>query len=161
MANTTVYFAKLNENAIIPSKKDEDAGFDIYACATHPIIIKPGDIVMIPTGICSAFSNDYAMIVKERGSTGTKGLAVRCGVIDSGFRGEWQIVISNVGNKTICIHDEADAISSDWISYPIKKAIAQAIIVETPKAEIIETTHEEIIAMKSERGEGMLGSSNK
>lgn len=27
----TVYFAKVRENAIIPSKRDEDAGYDLYA----------------------------------------------------------------------------------------------------------------------------------
>ena len=27
-----VYFAKMNEKAVIPSKKNEDAGYDIYAC---------------------------------------------------------------------------------------------------------------------------------
>src|SRR5690606_33646017 len=28
----TVYFAKVKPHAIIPSKRDEDAGYDIYAC---------------------------------------------------------------------------------------------------------------------------------
>ena len=29
--NTTINFAKIRPTAIIPTKRDEDAGFDIYA----------------------------------------------------------------------------------------------------------------------------------
>ena len=41
------------------------------------------------------------------------------------------------------------------------KAIAQAILVPVPKTEIEEVTYEELKEIKSERGEGALGSSGK
>lgn len=102
--NNIIKFAKIKSNAIIPSKREEDAGYDIYPCFDEDyIIIYPHETKMIPTGIASAFSNDYVAILKERGSTGTKGIGQRCGVIDSGFRGEYFVPITNHNNIPIII----------------------------------------------------------
>ena len=91
-----VKFAKVHPNAIIPSKRDEDMGFDIYACFDEDYIaIKPHETKLIPTGIASACNFDYGFLVFERGSTGSKGIARRCGVIDSGYRNEWFIGLTN------------------------------------------------------------------
>ena len=80
---TTVKFAKTNPNAIIPTKRVEDAGYDIYACFEESeMIIPPHQTVMIPTGIASACDIDYCFVLKERGSTGTTGIAQRCGIIE-------------------------------------------------------------------------------
>lgn len=79
MAN--IKFARKNETVILPSKRDEDMGYDIYANFEEPyLIIKPRNVVLIPTGLYSACDEDYGFILKERGSTGTKGMAVRCGI---------------------------------------------------------------------------------
>ena len=83
-----LYFAKEYDDAILPTKNDEDAGYDIYAYGYEEIELLPQDIKMVNTGIRTAFNQDYAMLVRERGSSGSKGLGVRAGVIDSGFRGE-------------------------------------------------------------------------
>lgn len=79
---TAIKFAKVRPTAIIPTKRDEDAGFDIYANFEEDFrIIPPHETIMIPTGIASACDTDYCFILKERGSTGTKGIAQRCGRI--------------------------------------------------------------------------------
>lgn len=102
--NTTVKFAKVRPTAVIPTKRDEDAGFDIYADFEDDfIIIDPHTTTLIPTGIASACDVDYCFILKERGSTGSKGIAQRCGVIDSGYRNEWFVPITNTTNKKIAI----------------------------------------------------------
>ena len=49
----------------------------------------------------------------------------------------------------------------DVIEYPICKAICQALVEEVPKVNIVEKTVDEILAISSERGTGMLGSSGK
>ena len=47
-----LYFAKVKPNAIIPSKRDEDAAYDIYACFDDDyLVIPPHKTVLIPTGI--------------------------------------------------------------------------------------------------------------
>ena len=99
-----VKFAKVHPNAIIPSKRDEDMGFDIYACFDEDyIVINPHETKLIPTGIASACNPKYGFLVFERGSTGSKGIARRCGVIDSGYRNEWFIGLTNTTNNTTAI----------------------------------------------------------
>jgi len=162
-----IYFAKVKEGAIIPSKDSENAGYDIRACfEEESITILSGEIKMIPTGICSAFNEDFVMVLKERGSTGTKGLSQRCGIIDSGFRGEWFVPINNTSNKAIIITKNVEATQSHYAEgvvtiYPYTKAISQALLLPVPKTKIIELTKTEIKRIQSKRGIGQLGSSNK
>lgn len=165
--NTTVKFAKVRPTAVIPTKRDEDAGFDIYADFEDDfIIIDPHTTTLIPTGIASACDIDYCFILKERGSTGTKGIAQRCGVIDSGYRNEWFVPITNTTNKKIAIvKKDADYIfmrnTSGYTIYPYEKAIAQALVVPVPKVNIEELTYDELKEIESDRGMGSLGSSGK
>lgn len=169
-----LFFAKTKEGAKIPSKHQEDAGYDIYACIDKDIVIEPHDTVMIPTGLATAFSDDYVMILKERGSTGTKGIAQRCGVIDSGFRGEIMVPVTNTTDKRMVIVSENSYLKTgimefgaerydeyEDIFYPISKAIAQAVMLPVPKMEVKEISLDELRSKESLRGEGMLGSSGK
>lgn len=163
--NKEIYFAKLNDSAIIPSKREEDGAFDIYACFEEDyVLIKPHETKMIPTGLASVFSSDYVAILKERGSTGTKGIGQRAGVVDSGYRGEWFVPLTNHNDKPLIIYkNESDliAVEDDYIMYPYLKAICQCIMVEVPKLSIKEISKEDLLSFKSERGDGALGSSNK
>lgn len=188
----TIKFAKVKENAIIPTKTDENMGYDIYACFDEDYIeIRPQQTKLIPTGIASCCSDDYGFIIKERGSTGSQGIAVRCGVIDSGFRGEWFIALTNTTRQTIRITKKVDKVRQGvaYIGkeekyylgvnenmdltqddpvygeilklYPYSKAIAQAILVPVPKVKVEEVTYDELKAIKSDRMNGQLGSSGK
>lgn len=106
---TNVKFAKVRQNAKIPSKRDEDMGFDIYACFDEDyIVIEPHETKLIPTGIASSCSSDYGFLIFERGSTGSKGIARRCGVIDSGYRNEWFIGLTNTTRERLCITKLSD-----------------------------------------------------
>jgi len=165
----TIYFAKLRPEARIPQKREEDAGYDIYACLERDFLrIEPLTTVLVPTGICSAFSSDYYFQLQERGSTGTKGMARRAGVIDSGFRGEWKVALTNVNHRPLYIakpevfarlqEREADG---EILLYSTEKAIAQALFLPVPRTEIRELSPEELLSIPSLRGEGMLGSSGK
>lgn len=181
-----VKFAKLHPDAKIPTKELENAGYDIYAAFDEDYIeIGPHETKMIPTGICSAFSEDYVMVLRERGSTGTKGMGQRSGVIDSGYRGQWFVPITNHNKnrlliskftkeelikktfpeqyRTIDIPNDlfAGLFFGETIIYPYEKAIAQALLLPVPKTTIVECTPEEIAAIPSKRGVGALGSSGK
>lgn len=164
--NTKIYFAKVRPDAIIPSKRDEDAGFDIYPCLEEDYVrIAPHETKLIPTGIASVCSSDYCFILKERGSTGTKGIGQRCGVIDSGFRGEWFVPITNENDIAIVIEKKTTKRShikgAKEIIYPYEKAICQAILVPVPHTEVEEISYETLTKVESKRGNGALGSSNK
>lgn len=167
---TTIKFAKVRDTAIIPSKDLENMGYDIYANFDEDyMIINSHETKMIPTGIASACDTDYAFVLKERGSTGTKGIAQRCGVIDSGYRNEWFVPLFNTNNfpiviakKGITLKDSLGGIGiNEALIYPYEKAIAQAILLPVPETDVEEYTYEELKAIPSKRGMGALGSSNK
>ena len=97
-------FAKVDHNAIIPTKEYENAGYDIYACFDEDYIIIPGhETKLIPTGIAAAVSDKYYLQVHERGSTGSKGMKYGAGVVDSSYRGEIFVCINNVNLNDIII----------------------------------------------------------
>jgi len=165
MDNNKIYFAKMKEQAVIPSKRVEDGAFDIYACFQEEYMVIPShQTVIIPTGLASAFSSMYVAILKERGSTGTKGIGQRAGVIDSGYRGEWLIPLTNHNEKAIIILKEGTKMPEgfeDAIIYPYEKAICQCMMVEVPQLATEEISYDDLLKFKSERGTGRLGSSGK
>lgn len=178
-----IKFAKIRQDAIIPSKRNEDMGYDIYACFDEDyMVINPHETKLIPTGIASACDPGYGFLLFERGSTGSKGIARRCGVIDSGYRNEWFVGLTNTTNSKLFISklnieeltealvlDKENQI--DWklaedevinsIVYPYSKAIVQAIVTEVLETNEQELSYEDLKAIPSERGMGALGSSNK
>lgn len=186
MAEVNIKFAKVHPDAKIPSKRNEDMGFDIYACFDEDyIIINPHETKLIPTGIASACDPGFGFLLFERGSTGSKGIARRCGVIDSGYRGEWFVGLTNTTDKTLYISKinkedivkkQIDFLASDLdplmcklvedavlnaIIYPYSKAIVQAIVTPVLKTKEQELTYEDLKAIPSEREFGSLGSSGK
>lgn len=160
-----IYFSKVNANAKIPNKRTEDAGYDIYACfeETH-MLLKPHETRLIPTGIASAFSEDYYFQIFDRGGTGSKGITCFAGVIDSGFRGEWFIAWHNANEHPVIIAKDKDNLDinlpSNTLFYPYDKAIAQAIFLPVPKTNIEEVSYDLLKRFSSERGEDMLGSTD-
>ena len=106
----TIKFDKVRENAIIPSKSIENAGYDIYGIFKgnddENRIIKPHTTKLIPTGIACALPTKYYFQVEERGSTGSKGIKKSAGVIDSGYRGEIFIAITNSTDNYLVFGDK-------------------------------------------------------
>lgn len=168
-SNTIIYFTKIKENAIIPQKRKEDAGYDIYACISDAYIkVEPHQTVLLPTGIASAFSSQYYFQLLERSSTGVKGISQRSGVIDSGFRGEWLIAITNLNTYPIYfVNDSAknefvQSVKDDqYEQYSLSKAICQAVLLPVPNTMVKEVSYEELISFHSERKSAMFGSTNQ
>lgn len=163
-ATPTILFAKVRETATIPSKDVENGGYDIYADFDEDyVIIHPQQVVMVPTGIASSVTDDWVLIVKERGSTGSKAMAVRAGVVDSGYRGEIFVALNNTGEHAVIIAKKGVQVEAGEgvVVYPYEKAIAQMLMIPVPKARIKEISYEELQAIPSKRGTGALGSSKK
>ena len=105
-----LYFAKIRPTAIIPTKKAEDAGYDLYANFEEDyFVIEAGATRAVPTGIACAFSSRYYAQVEERGSTGKLGIKKSSGVMDSGYRGEYFILTYNTNKKPFIISKIAEA----------------------------------------------------
>lgn len=162
-----IYFAKVKPGGRIPSKRDEDAGYDIYGLIDEAyIVLAPHETRAIPTGIASACPKEYYFQLHERGSTGTRGISQRCGVIDSGYRGEWFLPITNLNAKPLCLKAPGaelpkNIIDGEYIIYDLAKALAQAVLLPMPRTQVCELSYEELCDMKSERMGGKMGSSKK
>lgn len=166
----TIKFAAVDKSKEykIPTKRIEDAGYDIYVSIPKGDFIKihAHKTVLVSTNIATAIPFGYYFQVEERGSTGSKGIKKSAGVIDSGYRGEIFIAITNTNEMPIVIAHEStfeseESLSTNCICYPAEKAIAQLVLHEVPQLESEEISYEELKEIPSERGNGALGSSGK
>ena len=168
----TVYFAKVRPDATIPSKRLEDAGYDLYASVPSKevdgkmikeIFLPVHRTTLVPTGIAMALPYTHYFNTKhERGSTGKISMSVLAGVVDSGYRGELFLAITPL-YKDILITSEVTEVQEfdNGILYPYSKAISQGTIELVPQVHIEEITYEDLQNIKSERGTTKLGQSGK
>ena len=175
VTDSEIYFAKIRETAKIPTKKDEDAGFDFYADFKDDFfVIEPGESRPIPTGIATAFSSKYYAQIEERSSMAKMGIKKSGGVFDSGYRGEYLIVTYNTNKKPFVISkipveelpDEFEVDGKKFnkneaIIYPYTKAVCQMVMQVVPKLDTKEISYDDLCEIKSERGKGAFGSSKK
>lgn len=103
MESMKINIIKFNNEALIPVYGTEfAAGADLYACIDGDITIKPGQTVMIPTGIGMEIPTQYAGFIYARSGLSTKqGLAPanKVGVVDSDYRGEIKVALYNQSNE--------------------------------------------------------------
>ena len=170
-----IYFAKIRPNAIIPSKKDEDAGYDMWPCFDENyFVIEPGETRGVPTGIAIAFDKKYYAQVEERSSMAKVGIKKSGGVFDSGYRGEYLImtyntlkvpfVISKAPFEEMPKRFEVDGkkYRKDKIKFQsYSKAICQLVFQEIPVLKSKEISYENLLKISSERGTKGFGSSDK
>ena len=92
-----VKFKKLDTNAIPFSYlREGDACMDMYSLADD--IIYPRGTVIIPTGIAVEIPEGYEGIVRGRSGLTSKGIQAHLGTIDSAYRGDVGIIITNTSN---------------------------------------------------------------
>ena len=102
---------KLYDSYLLPKRATScSAGYDFFAI--NDIIIKPGEIVKVPTGIKALFEKDEALLLLNRSSLGFKyNLRVtnQVGVIESDYydnpsnEGHMWFSLQNEGNEVIHI----------------------------------------------------------
>ena len=157
-------FAKLRESARIPSKRDEDSDYDLYACFEEEEFVIPAfSTRLVPTGIISAFDENLGVKFEERGSNTKWCGIVQAGVVDSGYRGEWFCAIYNGNSVPVHISKAVQEVqrSDERVFVPYNKAICQFNVRVIPKLDVQEVTVDEVRACASSRGTGALGSSGK
>lgn len=159
-----IMFAKLREGAVIPSKRDEDSDYDLYACFDGEEFVIPAfSTRLVPTGIISAFDDTLGVKFEERGSNTKWCGIVQAGVIDSGYRGEWFCAIYNGNPLPVHISKAVTDVCrlEDRVMVPYSKAVCQFNVREIPKVDVQEVSPEQVLACSSARGTGALGSSGK
>lgn len=78
------------------------SGMDICAYITEDIVIKPGDIVLVPTGLFIEIPSGYEAQIRARSGLSFKhGITMINGIgtIDSDYRGEIKVPLINLGKK--------------------------------------------------------------
>ncbi|HMU97199.1 MAG TPA: dUTP diphosphatase [Chitinophagales bacterium] len=118
------------------------AGMDLRANLTEPIMLKPLQRALIPTGLFIELEQGYEAQIRPRsGLALKKGLTIlnSPGTIDSDYRGEIKIIIINLSNETTVINTG--------------ERIAQMVIAKYEQATLKEVDE----LGETERGEGGFG----
>ena len=135
---------KLHQNASIPFyASDQAAGMDLSYSGSSPVIITPGCLKLLPTGIAIALQKGYEAQIRPRSGLAAKHYVTVLnspGTIDADYRGEIKVILINHGDK-------------DFIVEPGMR-IAQMLIAQYASAEIEEVE----MLDNTERGEGGFGS---
>lgn len=159
-----IQFAKLRPGAVIPSKREEDSDYDLYACFDEDEFVIPAfSTRLVPTGLISAFDSSLGVKFEERGSNTKWCGIVQAGVIDSGYRGEWLCAMYNGNPVPVHITKSADEVRrlEDRVLVPYAKAICQFHVREILPLDVREVSTDEVLSQTSARGAGRLGSSGK
>ena len=120
----------------------QSAGMDLRANIDEPIVLKPLERRLIPTGLHIALPAGYEAQVRPRsGLALKKGITVlnTPGTIDADYRGEIGVVLINLSQEDFIVNDG--------------ERIAQMVIARHEKADFIEVE----VLDETERGEGGYG----
>jgi dUTP pyrophosphatase len=108
------------------------AGMDVSAAIDEPVVLKPGEIRLVPSGFAVAIPEGFEMQVRPR-----SGLAVKHGVtvinapgtIDADYRGEIKVALINLGQSAFTIR------RGDRIAQLILAPISRASFTVLPELE--------------------------
>ena len=84
------------------------AGMDLRANITEPIVLKPLERCLVPTGLFMALPEGYEAQVRPRsGLALKKGITVlnSPGTVDADYRGEVGVILVNLSNEEFIIED--------------------------------------------------------
>lgn len=121
---------------------EQSAGMDLRANIDEPIVLKPLEHRLIPTGLHIALPAGYEAQVRPRsGLALKKGITVlnSPGTIDADYRGEVGVLLINLSQEEFVVNDG--------------ERIAQMVIARHEQAEFVEVVELD----KTERGEGGYG----
>jgi len=124
-------------------KTSGSSGMDVRACIDETLTLKPGERMLIPTGLAMKVSEAYEIQARPRsGLALKKGLTLlnTPGTIDADYRGEVKIIMANLGDEAVTVEDG--------------ERIAQLVICPVVKANIVLVDELD----DTDRGEGGFGS---
>jgi dUTP pyrophosphatase len=135
---------RLRDDAVVPSRAyADDAGLDLSTCERLELL--PGERALARTGVAIAIPEGYAGFVQPRsGLAARHGIALvnSPGLIDSGYRGEIQVVLLNTDRERTFVADAGER-------------IAQLVVLAVPPVALSEVDE----LPDSERGARGFGSS--
>jgi dUTP pyrophosphatase len=128
----------------LPAYQSEGAaGLDLRAAVDKPLVLRPGQRMLVPTGLILELPPGFEAQVRPRSGLALKhGITVlnSPGTIDSDYRGEVQVLLVNLGDRAFTI--------------PRGERIAQLVIARYERVSLVETA----AASATRRGAGGFGS---
>ncbi len=115
-----------------------DAGLDLFSAVDREL--GPGEVFAVPTGIQVAVPAGHVGLVWDKSGISLQGVHRLAGVVDSGYRGEVQVVMINLGPALFAIRKGMK--------------IAQMLVQPVAAVEVVEAENLDGTA----RGEGGFGS---
>ncbi len=111
------------------------AGIDLYANVKEEVILQPGEIKLIPTGIQIELPPNFEAQIRPR-----SGLALNYGItllntpgtIDSDYRGEIKLIVINLGKEAVKIA-RGQRIAQMVINQIVRPTIVEAEILSETK----------------------------
>jgi dUTP pyrophosphatase len=131
-----------SKHALPAYETKSSAGMDLRANLDVPVLLKPLERALIPTGLFIEIPDGYEAQVRPRSGLAFKnGLTVlnSPGTIDADYRGEIKVILVNLSGEDFLIEDG--------------ERVAQMIIAAHERAELVEVKELE----KTERGAGGFG----
>ena len=105
----TVKIINTSKNPLPNYETEGSAGMDLRANISEPIVLKPLERFMIPTGIFIELPMGYEAQVRPRSGLAAK-RGLTClnspGTIDADYRGELKVILVNLSNETQTIEPE-------------------------------------------------------
>lgn len=130
MDKLTVKIKRLedSDDMPLPSYGSEgSSGMDIRASVKEPVVLKPGEIRLIPTGLTVSIPRGYEGQIRPRSGLALKygiGIVNSPGTIDSDYRGEIHIIVINWGEQPFTIR------RGDRIAQMVMAKVFRADIIE-------------------------------
>ena len=95
------------EDLPLPRYESEgSSGMDLRAAVSQPVVLNPGDIKLIPTGISISLPLGYEAQIRPRSGLALNhgvGMVNSPGTIDSDYRGEIGIILVNWGTAPFVV----------------------------------------------------------
>ncbi|MFO7611461.1 MAG: dUTP diphosphatase [Clostridia bacterium] len=159
-----VYIERCRDSAVIPAYANPgDAGMDLFAA--EDVVLAPGETKAIPTGLKVAIPHGYEIQVRPRSGISLRTmlrLSNSPGTIDSGYRDEVGIIMSNISDTdSVGNNCSLDKNMGGSGTYNIKKGdrIAQFVLSRVPEINFAETSDVSLIGIN--RGGGFGSTGNK
>ncbi|MBR3942869.1 MAG: dUTP diphosphatase [Clostridia bacterium] len=145
MSEIVVKIKRLHDGVELPFYATSgSAGMDLRASLEESVVLKPGEIKFIPTGIAISLpSADFGAFIFARSGLACKfgiALANSVGVIDSDYRGEIKCALINLGQADFEINN------GDRVAQMVFMPVTQVALQETDNLD------------ETERGVGGFGS---
>jgi dUTP pyrophosphatase len=117
----------------------EDLGYDVFALES--VTLAPRSTVRVRTGISvearhPRSGEPLGLLVRDRSSVASRGIATTAGVIDAGYRGEILILMTNLGIEPQQLSDGekiAQMIPVPVLTGPVQQAETLEISARTDK----------------------------